>query len=292
MKAGIITLLGRPSTGKSTLINTLCGNKVAIVTPIPQTTRRVIRGILTGERGQAVFLDTPGYHQSEKKLNKYLKKAAQEALEDTDGILYLLDTTRIPGGEEEDIVDLLAPFKEKVIAVLNKTDDPLSRPEPIKAFLTNTLGNVPLFLISALRKEGIEPLIEAVFNLLPEGEQLYPEEFYTDQEPDFRIEEIIREQAILRTKEEVPHALFVEVADLEMTEDGKVLWARVFLILERNSQKGILIGKEGKMIKAIRVASERECNAIFPYRVKIDLRVKVDPKWKSRDPILRRITQV
>jgi len=291
MKVGTITLLGRPSTGKSTLLNTLCKNKVSIVSPIPQTTRRVIRGILTEPRGQILFLDTPGYHQSKKKLNLYLKRAAEETLEETDGILYLLDSTRIPGPEEEEIVKLLVPYKNKLLAVLNKIDDPRSSPEPLKAFLRTNLGEISICPVSALKEEGLENLLTALFNLLPEGELMYPEEYYTDQEPAFRIEEIIREQAILRTKEEVPHALFVEAADLEFSWDGEDLWARVFLIVERDSQKGILVGKEGKMIRAIRVASERECNRIFPYRVKIDLRVKVDPKWKSRDPLLKRITR-
>ena len=291
MKSGVVTIVGRPSSGKSTLMNKICGHKISIVSPLPQTTRRAVRGILTEARGQIVFLDTPGYHTSLKKMNNYLKEAAEEALKDTDAILYILDAARKPGEEEAAVVKLVTPYKAKTLAVINKIDKKEADPGLCGKYLDKHLPEIPIINVSALTGEGCEDLLTVLFEFLPEDHPLYPEDFYTDQEPSFRIEEIIREQAILRTREEVPHGLYVEVADLELSEDEKSLWARVFLTVEKESQKGILIGKGGKMIKAIRVESEKLCKSVFPYKVSIDLRVKVDPKWKSRDPLLKRITK-
>ncbi len=287
----MITIIGRPSAGKSTLMNTICGQKISIVSPIPQTTRRAIRGIVNEERGQIVFIDTPGYHTSEKKLNRYLTEVTEESLGEGDGILYLLDSTRKPGEEETRICGLVRPLSDQLVIAMTKIDDPRSNREGCAAFISANLGSAPVHAVSSVSGEGLTELISAIFTLLPESPPLYPEEFYTDQEPSFRIAEIIREKAISYTREEVPHAVFVDVADLELRREGKELWARVFLVAERESQKGILIGKGASLIKRIRIESEKECREIFPYNVKIDLRVKVDPKWKSRDPLLKRITR-
>ncbi len=289
MKSAFISLVGRPSSGKSTLVNRLCGNKVSIVSTVPQTTRNKIRGIVTREEGQLVFIDTPGFHRSEKKFNLYMRDLVVTSLEEVDMVLYLLDLTRPVGDEERDLMRLLRSFRGQVVVALNKSDQEQSHEKEIAESLSELGFERPYHVISALSGLGVEDLLSRLFALAPEGEALYPEEFYTDQEPEFRIAEVIREKAILQTRQEVPHSLFVEVADSE--SHGDTLWIRAFLHVERESQKGILVGKGGSKIKSIRIEAEQELREIFPYRVELDLRVKVTPKWRRRDQLLRRLVR-
>ncbi len=289
MKSSFITLIGRPSVGKSTLMNELCGHKISIVAPSPQTTRNRVRGILTEERGQLVFIDTPGYHLSDKKLNRQLKTVSVSSLEDADLILYVIDSSRRSGEEEENLSELLAKYKTKLIIAVNKID--LSDEDNDKLYpgLEERFPEAAIIPVSALKAKGIEDLKTSLFDNSPEGDKMYPDEFFTDQDPEFRASEIIREKAINRVKEELPHAIYVEISDMEEAEDGKVLWIRAFLIVERESQKGIVVGKGGVGIKAIRVAAQKELNGIFPYRVMLDLRVKASSKWRRNDQILKKL---
>ncbi len=287
-KSGVVAVVGRPSSGKSTLLNHLCGQKVAITSPVPQTTRNRIRGILTTARGQLVFIDTPGYHKSEKKFNLYLKNMVEETIQQVDILLYVIDTSRPPGEEEELISQKISTFQGYILAALNKIDVKPTFIEQVLLFLSLRIPKASLFRVSAVTGEGIPPLIQALFDAAPEGDLLYPEEFYTDQPPDFRIAEIIREKAIWETRQEVPHALYVEISDMEKRENGS-LWVRAFLVVERESQKGILIGKEGSKIKTIRLSAEKELAELFPYPVHLDLRVKVDAKWRQNDKLLTRL---
>lgn len=289
MKSAFITLIGRPSSGKSTLMNELCGHKISIVAPSPQTTRNRVRGILTDTRGQLVFIDTPGYHISDKKLNLKLKTVSVSALEDADLILYVIDSSRRSGEEEESLKNLLKRFNDKLIIAVNKTDLPGGNSKSIIIDLKEVFPDAAILPVSALKAEGTEDLIMVLFDKSPEGEKMYPDEFFTDQEPEFRASEIIREKAINRVKEELPHAIYVEIADMEVSDDGKVLWIRAFLIVERESQKGIVVGKGGVGIKAIRVSAQKELNDIFPYRVNLDLRVKANSKWRRNDQLLRKL---
>ncbi len=291
-KSAVVAIIGRPSSGKSTFLNTACGEKVSIVSPVPQTTRNAIRGIVNGSRGQLVFVDTPGYHDSEKKLNVRLKSVARERLSEADLVLYLVDATRDQGTEEAAIVDLLRPHVSRLVIGVNKIDRPEARRPSALAFLTQAFPDLPagrVFEISAKNDEGIDPLLIRLFDLAPEGQSLYPPEFYTDQDVDFRIAEVIREKAILNTREEIPHAVYVEIADLEMKKGGKELWARAFLVVERESQKSMVIGKGAAMIKKIRLEAVSDLNKIFPYRVNLDLQVKVNKNWRQKDPLLGRL---
>jgi GTP-binding protein Era len=289
MKSAFISLVGRPSSGKSTLLNRLCGNKVSIVSKVPQTTRNKIRGIVNRPEGQLVFIDTPGFHRSEKKFNLYMKDLVVTSLQEVDMVLYLIDLTRPVGEEEQDLMKLLRSFHGHVMVALNKSDQEPSHEKQI----TDNLGELgfkpPFRIISALSGSGVEGLLAHLFALAPEGEALYPEEFYTDQDPEFRIAEVIREKAILQSHQEVPHSIFVEVADSET--QGKALWVRAFIHVERESQKGIMVGKGGSKIKKIRIEAEQELRKIFPYRVDLDLRVKVTPKWRRRDHLLKRLVR-
>jgi GTP-binding protein Era len=281
--------------GKSTLVNLLAGAKVSIVSAVPQTTRNIIRGIVNRDRGQLVFVDTPGRHDSERKLNRKLRDLSDRALEDADLALYLLDALRPPGAEEEAIAARLGPLTGRLAGALNKIDAPGAAPGECRSFLAARLPALPperIFEISALRNQGTDPLLDCLFDMAPEGPPLYGEDYYTDQEVPFRIAEIIREKAINRLREELPHSLYVEVADAEFRDGGKRLWVRAFIITERESQKGMVVGKGGAVIKAIREAAQRDFKRIFDWKIDLDLRVKSSRDWRHNDASLRRLTGI
>jgi len=294
-KAAFVAVVGRPSAGKSTLVNQICGEKVSIVSAVPQTTRNAIRGIVNREQGQLVFIDTPGRHKSEKKFNKKLADISGRAAGESDIILYVLDASRPPGPEEEEIAALLVPFAvDRLVVAVNKTDLSGVDCDAVYAFLEQTLPALEknrCYAISAKNNTGIEPLLAALYDMAEEGEPFYGEEYYTDQEVDFRIAEIIREQAINRLRQEIPHALYVEIADAEFNEAEQKLWVRAFIVVERESQKGMVVGKGGVMIKAIRLAALKELRAIFDWKIDLDLRVKTGKDWRHNDSILKRITE-
>jgi GTP-binding protein Era len=292
-KAAFVAVVGRPSAGKSTLLNQICGEKVAIVSAIPQTTRNAIRGIVNREQGQLVFIDTPGRHISEKKFNKKLSGISDKAVEDSDFILYLLDATRPPESEEAEIAAFLTPHQQRTFVAINKIDLREADCARCQQFLAENLpavGKERCFEISAQNNQGVETLLTALYDEAEEGEPFYDAEYYTDQEVDFRITEVIREQAIKRLRQELPHALYVEVADAEFTKENEKLFVRAFIIVERESQKGIVVGKGGSMIKAIRLAALKELHAIFDWKIDLDLRVKTGKDWRHNDRILRRLT--
>jgi GTP-binding protein Era len=292
-KAAFVAIIGRPSSGKSTLINCICGEKLAIVSAVPQTTRNAIRGIVNREQGQLVFIDTPGRHTSEKKFNKKLSGISRRAVDDSDIVLYVIDATRPPGPEETEIASFLAPHVDRTIVAINKVDDGKADCGIARIFLTQSFPSLDenrCFTISAKNNEGIEPLLASLFNMAGEGEPFYGEEYYTDQEVDFRIAEIIREQAINRLRQELPHALYVEIAGAQFTEENKKLWVRAFIVVERESQKGMVVGKGGLMIRDIRLAALKELRKLFDWKIEIDLRVKTSKDWRHDDKTLRRIT--
>ncbi|MCL2070453.1 MAG: GTPase Era [Treponema sp.] len=299
-KAAFVALAGRPSVGKSSLLNLFCGNKVAIVSPVPQTTRNAVRGIVSRPEGQLVFVDTPGRHISGKKLNRKLMDLSDRAMEDSELVLYVLDASRPPGEEEEAVAEKLKSFQDRTVAAINKCDLDTADPKSLLSFLDTSLPDLPAsrrFEISCYSKEGIQPLLSCLFEMAADGEPLYPEEYYTDQEIPFRISEIIREKAMKRLRDELPHSIYVEIADLEMREENtnetpekKRLWVRAFIIVERESQKGIVVGKGGEMIKAIRLAALKDLKRIFDWKIELDLRVKTGKDWRANDRVLRKIT--
>ncbi len=294
MKSGIVCIAGRPSAGKSTFLNGICGETIAIVSELPQTTRNAVRGILTTEAGQIVFIDTPGYHTSEKKINQKLKSITENALRDADAILYLIDATRPFGEEEEALCALLKDVQDKIVVGINKVDAAESRPGLTAASVMQELPVIPkerMFEISALEKKGLTPLEEALLDLLPESPLLYPEEFYTDQPVEFRITEVIREHAIKKLYDEIPHALYVKIEDMRMKKNGKELAVRAFLCVERESQKAMVIGKGAAVIKSIRLGAQASLKKIFPYRVALDLQVRVDKNWRQKDHVLKSMFQ-
>jgi GTP-binding protein Era len=300
MKSATVAIIGRPSVGKSTLLNTLTGYKVSITAAVPQTTRNKIRGIVTEERGQLVFIDTPGWHDSQKKFNLRMKNLVSAALGETDMVLYVSDILRPAGAEEMSIVEELGRFPGPIIAALNKTDLRPDSFETAARFIRDRLPCAEIVPVSALTGSGVAELKTRLFALAPEGQALYPADYYTDQDPEFRAAEIIREQAIAASREELPYALYVEIADMEDLSAGDTktaqapggpprLWIRAFIIVETESQRGILVGAGGGRVKSIRVASQKELGKIFPYRIQLDLRVKARRRWRREDSILRRL---
>jgi GTPase len=287
VKSALVGIVGRPSAGKSTLMNRLCGAKISIVSPVPQTTRNRVRGILNRPEGQLVFMDTPGFHLSEKKFNRYLTDLVSVTLGDSDIVLYLVDGTRPFGDEERTLLEKLRSAAKPCIIAINKSDRKGGAWKEIRSAVTEALPGASVHEVSALAGEGVEALASALLAMAPEGDQLYPEEFYTDQDPPFRIAEIIREKAIAYTRAELPHALYVRLEDLEMSASGDRLHVRGFILVERESQKGIVVGRAGDKIRAIVSEAEHELRGIFPYPVDLDLRVKVDRDWRKRDPLLK-----
>ncbi len=290
-KTALVSIVGRPSAGKSTFLNTASGEKISIVSAVPQTTRNAIRGIVNTSFGQLVFVDTPGLHESEKKLNLRLTKIASDQMKDSDAILYIIDCTREQGSEEELIAGMVHPYTEKLVIAINKIEDIRAKAENARAFVARQFPDFPqerVIQMSAKADQNVNDVLKALYDLAPEAPHLYPEEFYTDQEDDFRIPEIIREQAINRLEQELPHAIYVRIEDLKMANPN-LLKVRALLCVERESQKGIVIGKGASMIKAIRTEAVKVCREIFPYRVDIDLQVKVDKNWRQKDQVLNKI---
>ena len=292
LRTAVVAIIGRPSAGKSTFLNTACQEPVSIVSPIPQTTRNAIKGIVNTSFGQLIFIDTPGYHDSEKKLNLRLRNVTESQLEGIDCVLYVIDSTRAPGEEEVKTAALLTALQSKVVVAINKCDLPTSRPLPVRQFISEQLPQIPgerIYEMSAEKDTGINEVLKALYDISPEGEPVYDEELYTDQDLTFRICEVIRGEAINRLQDEIPHAVYVEVADIEHRNEGKKLWIRAFLCVERESQKGIVIGKGAAKIKEIRTAAARKLSEIYIQKIDLDLQVKVDKNWRQRDYTLNRL---
>ncbi|MBE6354239.1 GTPase Era [Treponema sp.] len=290
-KTALVSIIGRPSAGKSTFLNTASGEKISIVSSVPQTTRNAIKGIVNTSLGQLVFVDTPGLHQSDKKLNLKLTKIAQDQIADSDVILYIIDSTRTHEEEECIIANMAKPFVKKLVIAINKIEDPAADVKDARDFVKRIFTDFPedrIIEMSAKEDKNVNDVLRALYALSPEAPKLYPEEYYTDQEVDFRIAEIIREQAMNRLEQELPHCIYVNIDHIEMKK-ANLLSVRASICVERESQKGIVIGKGASKIKEIRVESIKACRKIFDYRVDLDLQVKVDKNWRQKDFVLNKL---
>ena len=291
MKSATVSVIGRPSSGKSTLVNTICEMKVSITSPTPQTTRNKIRGIYTDQRGQLVFTDTPGYHLSDKEINKRMQDVTVSALKDSDMILYVIEGKRKGGKEEEAISLMIEKAKVPTVVAINKTDI-LSKEEMEESrnFVSSRLPSVPILFISAKNDEGVDEVLIELFKNAKEGELLYDENQYTDQDLEFRISEIIREKTISTLSDELPHVIFVDVSDLEWNEETRTVWIRAFINVERDGQKGFIVGKGGSGIKRIGTEARKEIKTIFPgSTVRLDLQVKTAEKWRENSKDLDKV---
>ena len=286
--SGFVTLIGRPNAGKSTLTNQLVGEKVAIISDKPQTTRNTIRGIYTDERMQVVLLDTPGVHKPKFKLGERMMNSINDALAGCDIILYLVDVTESFGAGEEYILSMLqkdAP-KTPVFLILNKID--LFKKEqllPLISFYADKYSFAEIIPLSAFSGENKDSLLEAIYKLLPEGPCYYPPDTVSDLPDKMLVAELIREQALRLTTDEVPHSIAVTVSELEERDNG-LLYIGANIYVERDSQKGIIIGKQGAMLKKIGAAARWEIEKIFGCRVYLDIRVRAKKDWRNNTGLL------
>lgn len=287
LRSGFITILGEPNVGKSTLLNTIMGTKLAIVSPKPQTTRHRILGVKNLPQAQLVFLDTPGIHQPRTKLNRYMMQAVSEALINPEIVLYMTDVNRSPDANLAFLRNHLAERTVPVFWVLNKIDLVLSQQVlPLIAASKDTAFFAEVFPLSALRGDNVSTLVETIVQYLPEGPRYFPEDTPTDRDERFLIAELIREQVLLRTHEEVPYAVAVDVETMHERPDGGVE-IDACLFVERASQKGILVGRQGHMIKTIGMQARRAIGRMLRCPVHLRLVVRVKKHWKERDAVLR-----
>ena len=286
-KSGFIAVNGRPNVGKSTLINSLIGQKIAIMSDKPQTTRNRILCILTRPEAQIVFLDTPGIHKPKHKLGEYMVKAAEGTLKEVDAIFFVVDATEKMGPGEYYILERLQATAKPVILVVNKLD--LIEKEqvlPIISHYTDKYPFVGVVPISAKEETNLDALIEEVEKYLPEGPQYYPEDMVTDQPERLIVAELVREKALQLTRDEVPHAIAVDVDEMKARDNGDT-YIRATIYVERDSQKGILIGAKGSMLKEIGKLARADIEMLLGTRVFLDLWVKVKKDWRARDSVLR-----
>ena len=288
-RSGFVALAGRPNAGKSTLVNAIVGGKVAIVSDKPQTTRREIRGIATGEDWQLVLVDLPGVQRPRDPLTERMQRQVERGLADADAALFVLPGDQQVGAGDRFIAGAIRKVGLPAAIALNKVDL-LDRPRTVEA-LAATAGldlEAEVFPVSARRGDGVPELVDYLISLLPEGPFLYPPEERSDLPERVRLAELIREQALLRTREEVPHALEVEIDELEERPDGSLL-VHARLWAETASQKGILIGAGGRMVKAIGSAARREMEAATGRRAHLDLSVRVRKGWRRDEGLLDRL---
>jgi GTP-binding protein Era len=287
-RAGFVAIVGRPNAGKSTLLNRFVGQKVAIVTSKPQTTRNRIQGIVTQPQGQVVFIDTPGVHEPDSALNRQMMREVAAALEGIDVLLLMVDAIRALPHEDALLLQKAKRFEGKTILALNKIDRiPKPKLLPLMDAFSKAFPFAALMPISALRGDGCEELLEEVFKNLPEGEPFFPEDQITDQPERFLAGEIIREKAIQLTYHEVPHALAVIVDKFE--ETPKILRIEVTMHVERDSQKKILIGHKGDMLKRIGTQARKELESLLGTRIYLGLFVKVMPNWRENPMQVREL---
>ena len=286
-KSGFVAVIGRPNVGKSTLLNHLVGQKIAIVSDTPQTTRNRILGILTLPDAQILFLDTPGIHKPQHKLGEYMVKSARNALREVDLILFVSDVTESVGPGERFILDMLEGETAPVVLVLNKVD--LMSKEKLLPIITKYSGFrnfVAVVPVSALTGDNTDRLLSVIKEALPEGPQYYPEDEITDQPERVVAAELIREKIFRLTREEIPHSTAVEVEEMKTRPNGDV-FLRATIYVERDSQKGIIIGGGGSMLKEIGQQARIEMENIFGSRFFVDLWVKVKKDWRNKDGSLR-----
>lgn len=281
-KSGFIAIIGRPNAGKSTLLNALLKQKVAIMSDKPNTTRNNIAGILTYPDVQYVFVDTPGIHKPQQQLGRVLNKNAYMAMEDCDCIVWINDASQPFGKGDQFILDRISSLNKKVILLLNKIDT-LTKEEMMKVLIDwqDRYDFKAMIPISALKQDNLDELLKVIKEELPEGVSLFPDEMISDHDENFQITEIIREKILNYTKEEIPHSVAVILENREETVKQIVLQALV--IVDRPSQKGILIGKQGSMIKRIRLSAQKELKNKFHKNVSLELYVRVEKNWRNQE---------
>lgn len=289
MKSGFVTIIGRPNVGKSTLLNQILGQKIVITTDKAQTTRKRIKGILTNERGQIVFVDTPGVHKPLNKLGEFLLDEAKVSVPDSDLIIFLVDGSDPAGKGDKWIAENIIKLAEQpVIIALNKLDK-IKKQEKVEQNLLSykTLfdKNFPTVKISAKTGRNINTLLDNIYKKLPEGDLLYPEDVLTEETMRDVASEIIREKILINTRDEIPHSIAVMIDNYKEEETIDKIYATIFC--EQKSQKGILIGKNGSLLKTVGMQARLELEEIVEKKVYLELNVKIEKDWRKKDKTLK-----
>ncbi len=283
-KSGFVSLIGRPNVGKSTLMNHLIGQKIAITSDKPQTTRNKIQTVYTDDRGQIIFLDTPGIHKAKNKLGEYMVNVAEHTLKEVDVVLWLVEPTTFIGAGEQHIAEQLNQVKTPVILVINKIDT-VKNQEEILTFI-NAYKDICKFTeivpVSALKDKNTDLMLDLIYKYLPEGPQYYDEDTVTDQPMRQISAELIREKALRLLNDEIPHGIAVTVEKMKERDNG-IMDIEANIICERESHKGIIIGKGGAMLKRIGSAARREIEAQLEMKVNLQLWVKVRKEWRDSE---------
>jgi GTP-binding protein Era len=289
-KSGFISLIGRPNVGKSTLLNLLLGEKIAIISDKPQTTRNRILGIKNHPDGQIVFWDTPGIHRARSRLNQSMVKAALATYKEVDGICFIIEANRPFDDENDFILETLKTVEKPVLLVINKIDL-IPKPDllPTMDEYSRLRSFEQIIPISALLGEGVEVLVAEMLKILPAGPRLFPEEMITDLPERFLAAELIREKVFLRTREEVPYGTAVVIEEFKEREEKNLVVIKATIQVERESQKGILIGEKGRMLKEIGRQAREEIEALLGAKVFLELWVKVEKNWREDPAALRRL---
>lgn len=285
-KSGFAALIGRPNVGKSTLMNCLIGQKIAITSNKPQTTRNRIQTVYTSEKGQIVFVDTPGIHKAKNRLGDYMVNVARRSLSEVDVILWLVEPSNYIGAGEESILEQLSRVNTPVILVINKIDT--VKKEELFGFIDTyrkRMDFAEIVPVSALKKDNTEELISCIFKYLPYGPAFYDEDTVTDQPQRQIVAELIREKALRTLEEEIPHGIAVTIE--KMKRRGKIMDIEATIICERDSHKGIIIGKQGSMLKRIGSSARRDIEEMLECKVNLQLWVKVKKDWRDSEFLLK-----
>ncbi|WP_162144694.1 GTPase Era [Peribacillus kribbensis] len=288
-KSGFISIIGRPNVGKSTFLNRVIGQKIAIMSDKPQTTRNKVQGVLTLDDAQMIFIDTPGIHKPKHKLGDFMMKVAQNTLKEVDLVLFMINAEEGIGRGDEFIIEKLKSVKTPVFLVINKID--LVHPDELLRIIETykeKLDFKAVVPISALQGNNVETLLTQIQEFLPEGPQYYPADQVTDHPERFIISELIREKALHLTREEIPHSIAVLIDSIKRAENSEnTIHVMATIIVERDSQKGIVIGKQGKMMKEIGQRARVDIENLLGSRVFLELWVKVQKDWRNKANQLR-----
>ncbi|GGB50167.1 GTPase Era [Fictibacillus barbaricus] len=282
-KSGFVTIIGRPNVGKSTLLNQVIGQKIAIMSDKPQTTRNKIQAVYTTDEAQVIFIDTPGIHKPKHKLGDFMTRTAQQTLNEVDLILFVINAEEGYGRGDQFIIDRLQHVKNPVFLVINKIDK--VHPDqllPLIDMYRNKLEVAEVVPISALKGNNIDTLLNQIVSYMEEGPQFYPEDQVTDHPERFITAELIREKVLHLTREEIPHSVAVIIEEMKEREQKDVVFVNATIIVERSSQKGIIIGKQGKMLKEIGKRARADIETLLGSRVFLELYVKVQEDWRNR----------
>lgn len=287
-KSGFVTLIGRPNVGKSTLMNQLIGMKIAITSNKPQTTRNRIQTVYTSEKGQIIFLDTPGIHKAKNKLGEYMVSVAERTLNEVDAVLWLVEPSTFIGAGERHIAEQLNQSATPVILVINKIDT--VKKEEILTFIDaykDICNFAEIMPVSALKGENTEELKDLIFQYLPQGPKYYEEDTITDQPERQIVAELIREKALRKLNDEIPHGIAVSIDSMKERKKGNIIDIDATIVCERDSHKGIIIGKQGSMLKAIGTQARMEIENLLDMKVNLKLWVKVKKDWRDSDFLMK-----